>query len=123
VSGTRCGYAYAVAVPVSGSTNSTPSDQTYFEYEIPTATFASSYQIFSGLDPNNQPVPNASIRISDYSASYTMTVSGLQNKLVYEVYVTFENDWPKYQSLTANSEVARIEMKTLKKRSKDLRTI
>ena len=102
------------------STNNTPTQLTVFAYEDPSTTFASSFQIYSELDTTNQPVSNTTARINDYSQEYSLTVSGLQDKLIYEVYVTFENDWPEYTSLMSNSEVARLELKTLKKRSKFL---
>lgn len=114
---TKCGYVHAIAIPVPGSRNDTPTELTFYQSELPSQQFATSYQIYSGLDLNNQPVNYSKTRINDYSKDYVINISNLEDKLIYDVYITTEDDWPAYNNLLHNAAVARIDMKTLKKRS------
>jgi hypothetical protein len=115
---TRCGQAYAIAVPVIGSRNQTESGLTIYASEQPTIQYASCYQIQQGLNLTNQPIYSTSVRINDFSQTYTMNITGLSDKLIYEIYICAQNDWPTYNLLMADANVARLEIKTLKRRSK-----
>lgn len=82
--------------------------------------FALSYEIYAGLNLTNQPAISSSIRINDFSQTYTMNVTGLNDKTIYEIYITAENDWPEYNLRMNDDRIARLELKTLKRRSKIL---
>lgn len=113
---TRCGQAYAIAVPVVGSRNQTESGLTIYASEQPTIQYASCYQIQQQLNLTNQPIYSTTARINDFSQTYTMNISGLNDKLIYEIYICAENDWPTYNLLMQDTNVARLEIKTLKRR-------
>ena len=136
---TRCGRVHALAIPKNGSRNNTPTDDTTFLYELedqsllslsnpiidPTKTnftnktFPSSFQIKRKLNQTNYPIFNATLRVVEPGkVSYLNISGGLQDKLIYDIYVTIENDFQVYSVLLENRSVAHLEAKTLKRRSK-----
>lgn len=115
---TACGWINAVAVPVALSRNNTASNATIFEYETPLdTTFQSSYQTYANLTVDNQLALNTTMRVFDVSTTYTLNITGLADKLIYHIFITAQNDWPEYNLLMADKDVARIEAKTIKIRS------
>jgi hypothetical protein len=57
------------------------------------------------------------VHITKKGQKATINVTGLNDKLVYDVYLTAENDYPVYKQLMNNTKVARVTCKTLKRRS------
>lgn len=113
---THCGYIHAVAIPVPLSQNNTPTQATVYQNEAGTSDYPYSFEIYSGLDIQNQPAIYKKIRVSDFSKDYTLTVPVVTDNLIYHVFITSENDWPIYNLFLADDAVARIEGKTVKKR-------
>lgn len=60
---------------------------------------------------------------NDYTAEYTVNLTGLVNNYVYQVYITTENDWPAYNEYLNDTKVAKTEAKTVKLRSKLIKII
>lgn len=56
--------------------------------------------------------------MGDFSQTYTIEVSNLADKLIYNIYITSENDWPTYTRILDDQYVAQVNFKTLKIRSK-----
>ena len=59
------------------------------------------------------------MRISDSSQTYVLNISGLHDKLIYDIFLTTKNDWPEWNKLLEDGKVAAVEAKTLKIRSKN----
>lgn len=117
----KCGYLHAVAIPIVDSQNDTATDATVYQSEAPvTDVYPSSFQIYSGYDDSNQPALYSKLRVSNFANDYSFTIQGLKDHLIYNVYITTENDWPAYTMLLNNTAVARVESKTIKRRSKFL---
>lgn len=115
---THCGYIHAIAIPVNLSQNNTPTLATVYQSEAPiTEPYPYSFEIYSGLDIQNQPAIYKKIRVNDFSKDYTLTVPVNIDNLIYHVYIATENDWPTYNLFLDDDAVARIEAKTIKKRS------
>jgi len=115
----HCGYIHAIAIPIALSQNMTATQLTVYKKQVPSDSYPSSFEIFSGLDIQNQPAIYSKVRVNDISRDYSFVIEGLSDNLIYNIYITTENDWPLYNLLLSNEEVARVEAKTVKKRSKD----
>ncbi len=99
------------------SQNNTPTLATVYKKDAPLATYPYSFEIYSQLDTENQPAIYQKIRVSDPSKDYSLTITVPTDNLIYHVYITTENDWPIYNLFLPDDDVARIEAKTIKKRS------
>ena len=100
------------------SQNSTATELTVYLDEAPLDSYPSSFQISSGLDTQNQPAIYSKLRVNNLANDYAFMIEGLTDNLIYNVYITSENDWPIYNKLLEDKDVARVNAKTIKKRSK-----
>lgn len=113
----KCGYIHAVAIPIANSQNNSATDLVVYEVDaLASDVYPSSFQIYSGYDDSNQPAIYSKLRVSNFANDYSFTISGLTNHLIYNVYITTENDWPAYTMLLDNTAVARAQFKTVKRR-------
>ena len=69
------------------------------------------------MTQDNQPASNRTVRVNDLTQDYVVNMTNLTDKVIYHVFLATENDWPKYNLLMKDPQVARIEAKTIKKRS------
>ena len=100
------------------SRNDTASNETVIQSAAPPGDiYVTSYQIFSQLNYTNLPAVNTSVRVNDDTQTYQLNLTGLADKLIYRIFITTENDWPKYNKLLEDTSVQRIEAKTIKIRS------
>ncbi len=119
---TKCGHLYIAATPVYGSRNNTETRLTNFSYENTNLSldYVSSYQIKNSLNQSNLPTYFSHLYVNTPSKiiEFNMTKFPYDN-LIYKVYITTENCFQYYPILSDNLSVAVIEMKTMKKRSKN----
>ena len=95
----------------------TPSGPITGNLSVTTDKFLTAFQVKQQLNQSNQPAINTSRYISESSKLQSIEIKGLNDKLVYDIFISMDNYFLTFPQLIADSAVVRVTAKTLKKRS------
>ncbi|CAD8049450.1 unnamed protein product [Paramecium sonneborni] len=109
-----CGLAYLTIRKRDNSQNLSIVNETIFAQELKSVQFPSAYQIKKALNESNQPINQTSIVVQDTETYYQYNYTDLDQKTVYDVYISLENDFIANPELFSNDSVARFTAKTQK---------
>ncbi|EGR28803.1 hypothetical protein IMG5_168390 [Ichthyophthirius multifiliis] len=115
---TECGSVYVIGIPKIGSENSTIiSESKVILNDLPNSIYPTSFQIIQKLNQNNLPVQIQGSSYVDKKGKYfNLTFDGLKDRLVYDFYVTAQNDFPSLNVNMPDQQVTRCTIKTIKKK-------
>ncbi|CAK70993.1 unnamed protein product (macronuclear) [Paramecium tetraurelia] len=109
-----CGKAYLTVRKRENSQSLSIVNETIFAQELQSVQFPSAYQIKNALNESNQVINQTKITIQDTDAFYQYNYTDLDQKTVYDIYISLENDFIANPELFSNDSVARFTAKTQK---------